>query len=642
MNEDMDTNVVDAIPAASLPIVCGSAANNESRSSGTAPSTSIRANWGMTKEIRPTVMFPNLNSGTPWSSQHDTNVDVDTQDTPSMHISDAHASATRQAHNASLPIARLPADLVSEIFTYLVHSYTPSASSSTLTQPTCSTLHLAVAQVCAFWRAVALRTTRLWSALDLRRPALALTLLERFPHLRPSLVWAYDRPLLSKPKDFADVALWSWIFANAPSRVVELHLSAYASVMRRVLGAFKGQAPTLRHLSLRRPWNSSIAEIEDTEEYLHDLYAPALEHLELVKMPFVPWGCALFRSASRCLRRLVIKGEYRPKATTLTAVLDALEGMPALRELVWVGRLPEAPLLAAGGRRRKMARRVVQMPRLRRLEFGGTSAGCLTLLRHLALVKPLRAKIRCDGDESFVQIWEIMRTVCLPSSVPESFSSGESAVAEGRSLRIAYLGNEVEVVVSAWRTEPLTLAFRTGGVRCRLHIVRTLAPWLALVRPTRLELEMGFGEHYADPLGEWREMLAGFGSVRELHLKRTSGATFILRAMRYGRPGVVGREREGHRGEDEELLPKLERMIIEGVPNTVDGPWLGACCKELERRKKDGRSKLREVKLVRCDGITAEELKALRGVNDGVGVSELGCFDAQVGQQTPRADALRS
>jgi hypothetical protein len=384
----------------------------------------------------------------------------------------------------------------------------------------------------------------------------------------------------------------------------------YSSVMRGVVGGFKYQAPNLRYLCIRRPWNASIAEIEDTQEYLHNLYVPALEHLELIKMPYIPWNCPLLHSASASLRSLVISHEYRPTPTTIVATLKALRGMKSLRSLTWTGRLPEEPLHSRSSSSLRAGSAPI-MPQLHELVLGGTAAGCLTVLRHIAPAKPVKMTIRSDDDEVFVQIWEIVALKCLEASTLDPVSNG--------SLRIAYLGNQVEVVASPWRSNPLTVSFRVDNVRRRLHIVKTLIPWLARIKPGSLQLEMSFGEHYMDKLGSWQDILAHLPHVRRLHLRRTSGATLIMRAIR-----AYALEAGS------ELLPNLETMIIEGTPNYVDGPWLGACCAELERRKSSGASKLTSILLQRCVGITREELHVLRKVDARVSVTEIACFEEWV------------
>lgn len=234
-----------------------------------------------------------------------------------------HLSSLREFRNTLLPIARIPFELMEEIFLEVAPfaRLVPEGLSMYSATPRYSIL-MAISGVCRHWRAVAMRSSRLWSHIDMasiREPAL-----QRF------LALSQTSPLtlVRQPADLL-------IFFEEAHRLQHVHgiqiASQHLTCRLRLLG---GGARVVE-----LPLLESIRIHDSDPPYLSGLhlYAPNLKSLICVDCPWATVRAWAVQADS--MTTLRIGGISNPGAIGLTDWLDLLENLPSLEELFVKGHV---------------------------------------------------------------------------------------------------------------------------------------------------------------------------------------------------------------------------------------------------------------------------------------------------------------
>ncbi|EIN13324.1 hypothetical protein PUNSTDRAFT_129011 [Punctularia strigosozonata HHB-11173 SS5] len=146
----------------------------------------------------------------------------------------------RLQHNASLPIHRLPREILSSIMV-------EAQKVGKLSDWGWSEWAPALAQVCALWRRTALDTPKLWTKLKTCSSKLAYALSERFPN--PHLRIVHHSWNLDPYRVGEEEALRALVFRHS-SRISGLLIEASQTLILDVLQQFHAYAPILETLDI--------------------------------------------------------------------------------------------------------------------------------------------------------------------------------------------------------------------------------------------------------------------------------------------------------------------------------------------------------------------------------------------------------
>ncbi|KAJ3546001.1 hypothetical protein NMY22_g2215 [Coprinellus aureogranulatus] len=233
-----------------------------------------------------------------------------------IYVLEHEVAAVKACRNATMPINRLPPEILSQVFLDVQKEEARVEAAS----------WVAVTHVCRHWRDIALRCTTLWTHLAFPQPDFTELMLSR----------SGSAPLHIEAEDsaFGDGRSLD-ILRKVLSQVARIHtisLEAEENEVADVLPPSLSGAPILERLVLRgNDW--------DLPSTFFDGVPPRLSELELE-------GCKLSGStiwASATLIRLTIicwSEEHRPSVQDF---LDALKRMPLLEFLQLQYFLPQKP-----------------------------------------------------------------------------------------------------------------------------------------------------------------------------------------------------------------------------------------------------------------------------------------------------------
>ncbi|KAF6741301.1 hypothetical protein DFP72DRAFT_945797 [Ephemerocybe angulata] len=228
----------------------------------------------------------------------------------------------KSAHNAVLPICRLPAEILSSIFILVYPGFHANRS-----LPYCFVL----SHVCWHWKTVALGCSAIWADLDHTvRPTLAGLMLRRSRNAPLTIqYWFPDR---------RHERLIRTILSQTPRlhqiRIVDSFDGAFDLV--EAFSEFGGYAPSLHTLHIQR--DTKMRKDEFPDIFLAG-GAPFLRILELCNCN-IPWGRMPFSSCLTVLRLRDEPSNSRNRPSP-NGFLGVLRSLTSLKQLELRGYLPE-------------------------------------------------------------------------------------------------------------------------------------------------------------------------------------------------------------------------------------------------------------------------------------------------------------
>ncbi|KAI0676051.1 hypothetical protein C8Q78DRAFT_1007883 [Trametes maxima] len=299
--------------------------------------------------------------------------------------------------NTMTLIARLPPELLSEIFLHVAKAAFNSGLGEALYAPYRPSHYGAsrfyawvqVTHVCRNWRMVALNTPRLWGHIVLTRKPVVDAILARSKKA-PLLVRASIR---SSGDDKAK--LLEEIMRES-QRLKELNLSGPARFVQEICPKITEPAHYLESMVLSDSDSGTYGYgVGDTSlpVTLFQGMAPRLRNLEVRRLVF-GWNNPVFSSS---ITRLVLIGRFDSQSLlgTFDHILSALEVMSNLKILDLDNAIPRLP---ADASTLPKPERAITLPKLRRLTLMANTLDCANLVNHLSLPSDIRlALIGCGG-----------------------------------------------------------------------------------------------------------------------------------------------------------------------------------------------------------------------------------------------------
>lgn len=205
----------------------------------------------------------------------------------------------KRKRNSRLPAARLPPEIVSEIFIWHRDGHTRPESVGGTSSTSIKTSWIHVSHVCHYWRQVALSTPQLWVYVDLRRVQAACE------HIRRACSLSLRPYMLNGGGPPTDELLE--LVRNHPGYITSITLN----------GTYIEQKICITTLAPSLAQNLRVLEIvgekdPTTPTPIQDISLPRLEEISL-KWCIFEWTCVLFSSCASSLRRLTLVGGGTPR-----------------------------------------------------------------------------------------------------------------------------------------------------------------------------------------------------------------------------------------------------------------------------------------------------------------------------------------
>ncbi|EIN08553.1 hypothetical protein PUNSTDRAFT_134931 [Punctularia strigosozonata HHB-11173 SS5] len=471
--------------------------------------------------------------------------------------------ALRVEHNASLPVNRLPPELLSIVFMLW------QGTRSSVWSPT-------ITQVCRFWRAVAFRTPLLWNKLDLGRSKLALELSRRFPNIPlrlrmwSTLKWAEKQSVVE-------------LVGSCPSRIIEFEASG-SHAHGAVIALFQTYAPAMRTLKL-------FSFDEAMRRHMLKLRTPDLRMLHLYDAPMSLWQSPILRSAK--LRELILDFEKdKPPLhnfPSLDNVLDILESLPLLRLLHLSGFLPRTTRLPDPIAEPE---RLVSLPELFSVWLSDTTLACISVLRRLLIPRCRVLTIICDVGcfQYLPQLWQLVR--------PQLTSSELHVMASGCKTDV----NLRDCEDNSPRSVTLDLA--ASSIIENRDMLLFITEHLPAANVTCLELS-GCPSTDVDVIS--KAMIQRWTEIRTLRIYDEDFAASFFSVI--SDDTILARHGP--------ILPHLTSLVLGEVTNTAEAPWFGLCRAEVARRQagmSQNAARIQSISFIDCHGIVEGEVASLRKI----------------------------
>lgn len=340
---------------------------------------------------------------------------------------DVHARAIidiKTRLNTMTPVARLPPELLSTIFTLLsAESYEATNANPLYTTDGYHRQYwIRVAHVCRHWRAIALATPRFWSYIVVTTKRAADELLARSKKAPLHVVASVPSYEDDRRKAVQDVMAEF-------SRIRALQLSGTSQAICELFSKITAPAPMLEYIKLSE--RSSYYSIHATTVplALRAEYVPRLRNVEIYDLPFA-WDHPVFSST---LTSLTVCGranmETRPFIGSFETFLSTLEKMTELQKLVLDHAVPKVP---SG-----LPSRKIPLMRLSSLRLCAGDAECRYLLDHLILAPNVRFHISIIGGVlGPANLFLALQSHLAPSAPMQTACIEETWLGSGRlSLR---------------------------------------------------------------------------------------------------------------------------------------------------------------------------------------------------------------
>lgn len=462
----------------------------------------------------------------------------------------------RSVRNALLPVFRLPVEVLSSIFTYLLE--TPK---DLFTTPRSRDV-LWATHVCRHWRQVALDCSALWTRIQVQctHPDWTAEMLRRSKRSSVSLrAKIYDPPSHT-------IRAVQLVLAQM-GQVDEMHLSGDSKSIASLLDGVTMAAPRLTSLIVTNAnWRAHADILRLNPSFLGG-GAPLLQRLELQKCS-VDWDAPLFQTFSN-IRTLQVDGAAA-RQSTLPQFLHVLETAHQLEKLHLAGVIPTTPGPAT------FIEQTIPLNQLRRLFLGGTTSDVAALLSHITVPHTCSLSLRCVSSDKPDE------TTLLSDALSAHLSSaGRPAIrALHASLDAVHMHICARTRDALIETEELWDTAEPGAVYLvlaagpeHLHtpaVLRTALQALPLRGAARMLLDDHEG--LLDLAGA-RDVLQRMPGLVHLHARHDAASYLPLALATPRADDAAAHDRR------EVLAPQLETLVLEEVDGnwTVDGtPFLHA------------------------------------------------------------------
>lgn len=290
----------------------------------------------------------------------------------------------RTARNALLPVARIPVEVLSTIFRYLLdHNFDQDPDRGMFSVPKTKDVR-AASQVCRHWRAVALNCALLWRWPEVLavRPEYTKLMLIRS---KKTTIF-FRTKLYNSNKHVVDACR---LVLGQVDRLGEIHVSGSNSAISLILNFVPGAAPRLRSLIVQNSGWKAAADILMLSQSFLQGGAPALERLELQKC-MIPWDAPLLTSCPN-LQSMMLDGLETNRAM-LSQFLGTLATMPHLTVLHMENVVPVNQALPDGLQR-------IPLQDLEKLYLAGSTSDIAALLTHLTFPPSTALSLRCTCSD---------------------------------------------------------------------------------------------------------------------------------------------------------------------------------------------------------------------------------------------------
>ena len=410
--------------------------------------------------------------------------------------------------NTMTPVARLPPELLSNVFTLLAaQNYEVRHANAMYSIDTNQTNSwIRVAHVCRYWRATALATPRLWSYIVVTTERAVGELLlrsKRAPlHVIASVPSHEDERQRAVREVMAEF-----------SRIRALHLTGSSQALCDLFHKVSVPASMLESLKLldRTPYYGFATTVPLV---LPANQVPCLRKLEINGFLFSwdhPVFCPTLTTLLLCGRA---GSDNRSAAGSFDTFLDALERMTDLQELRLDHVIPNAP---DGTSSRK-----ILLMRLSSLRIYAGDGECRSLLNHLALPPNVRFHITVvEGLLGHANIFLSLQNHLAPSAPMRT-----ACIEDSFSGRMAIKGWRAELERIPLRydpetsSEPTDLHFETMTEGDRISIL--LRPSTVFSGITILDIRVNGPSHR----WSWKDVFAGMSNVRRLLVSQDQNREF--------------------------------------------------------------------------------------------------------------------
>lgn len=485
----------------------------------------------------------------------------------------------RSRLNKLTPIARLPPDILAEVF--LVRVAQCAAAAPDAADADLSWLRLLL--VCTHWRHVAISTPALWTRVVVGPRAQWLQLQLLRAHEMPLMVLAVFTQGARPEEEDAKLLNLECIIQNELARVRVLHLRAPVQIVRQAFMAI-AIAHSAAHLTeFKIEYVAQEASIGDDRPILPFLLPdnmPTLQKLVLVEIPFMWMSLPSFVN----LRHLEIRKDVRDGHLVMADFLNAVESLNLLEFLSLrfnISCYAQGTVLAMW---QVPHTRVIILPYLRNLMLQASCADCSVLLNHMVFSRSPNISCVCltdRGSEDFAAaiaaklIYELvpLNTISLQSGLITRLLvfQGDAPLPQLPSNPIRALSGSAQLDLS------LCMEGMPNSHMLWMALICRALP-LAYLRRLEISSPQGcFGEV------EW--WLKVFGTMDEVTTLRICGPSCgVLPQML--RVPVHGRDDQPF------MLPRLERLEVDlpPVPRELVDATIGRYASDLRASLTDRRA----------------------------------------------------
>lgn len=511
------------------------------------------------------------------------------------------ARALKTKRNSLATISRLPPEMLSKIFAFVIGTSHSEFTSGSLEWVKCTS------HVCQHWRAVALACPSLWGRVVFIKPRWAEEMLKR-SKMAPLVVRADLTYMTPKMLDTVQSAM-----KHLP-HTRELHISAMKLPMEKILAnAMFLDAPLLESLCLSNPRFGYASDLNYTLPECGIFNgATRLRRLELTKCN-LSWDSPLLTG----LTHLKLH-DFRSLLPTMSQMLDALERMPNLESLDLEDCLPTLPDATTTP---PQPDRIVNLPHLSRIRLSSQILECANLLNHLCYSSSTSLRLNCKAtDATYHEI----------SSLIPALSNVRKNIREGNEKPIRCLTIEGITTsclrLQTWpynngpRNAPsrpssrveLELSWRHYGRGTMERVVSELCHALPLTHLDTL--------HVYDidlPLTKWLRAFGGLSRLKNIHV-RGPAACGLIEALHL----VEECESKRNLRKTKAVLsagvffPGLKKLVLERahfLDEDVDFLDLDELCNCLMQRY-ECKAEIRELQLIDCYHLSGREVELIRQI----------------------------